>query len=59
MVTDKVIETLVLLGEKTRMMKERMRRIEAKVNKFINNKNVDNSAKENRARALAGPMAHR
>jgi hypothetical protein len=59
LVTDKVIEILVLLEEKTCMMEERMGQIEAKVNEFINNKNVDNSAKENRARAMAGPKAHR
>jgi hypothetical protein len=59
LVTYKVIETLVLLEEKTHMMEERMRRIEAEVNEFINKKNVDNPAKENRLRALAGPKAHR
>ncbi len=56
---DKVIETLVLLEEKTCMMEERMKQIKANVNEFCNNKNVDNSAKENRARVVAGPKAHR
>jgi hypothetical protein len=59
LVTDKVIETLVLLEEKTRMMEERMGQIEAKVNEFIKNKSVDNPARESRARALVGPKAHR
>jgi hypothetical protein len=59
LVTDKVIVTLVLLEEKTRMMEERMGQIEAKVNEFIKNKSVDNPARESRARALVGPKAHR
>jgi hypothetical protein len=54
-----MIETLILLEEKTRMMEERMGRIEAKMNEFIDNKNVDSSTKKNRARAVACPKAHR
>jgi hypothetical protein len=52
LVTDKVIETLVLLEEKTHVMEERMGQIKAKVNKFINNKNVDSPARERKWRGL-------
>ncbi len=52
-------KTLVLLEEKTFMMEERRGQIKAKVNELINNKNVDSSARENKARAVEYPKAHR
>ncbi len=36
-----------------------MGQIKAKVNELINNKNVDSSARENKARAVLYPKAHR